>query len=459
MPKRQNGGAAPRARNESEGRSRSTELAAQDAPPKYERARLAGGWEAAHAGPLAEAKQSAQQAAAHSGKPWTLEADKQTRAILDDFPERKVKAETVAKYRADYDRLRARGVSPLEAATTPAHWQRLRTACRFCMAEDVRRWRAASERARKAGDLDNAQRLTTEAHRLAVALDGWFCQPRTRLTWAAKAKALAAQGKRPPSKSRRRDTPPAPDLAAAALLFPAAKGGPPVRGETLAERHTERLALLALTGLRPAEMMAGVVLRATVEDGRPLLSVEIKGAKVDGQRGHRGRVLVLEATGPAAAALRAATEARGGAFTLATSQADYRSLNRALARHGLSCYSFRHAMGSDLKAWICSPASAAYMKPGEAAKAAAQVMGHRSTESLAYYGTRAGSRQGGRPPLWAASATEADLIREKSPAYRRSHSLPLVRFPARGSAPPPPTPKQQPAPLARAFPTPKPPSY
>lgn len=175
LPKRQNGGAAPRARNESEGRTRVTELTAQDAPPKYERARLAGGWEAAHAGPLAEAKQSAQRAAARSGKPWTLEADKQTRAILDDFPARSVKTETLAKYRADYDRLRARGVSPLEAAATPAHWQRLRTACRFCMAEDVRRWRAASERARRVGDLDAAQRLTIEAHRLAVALDGWFC--------------------------------------------------------------------------------------------------------------------------------------------------------------------------------------------------------------------------------------------------------------------------------------------
>lgn len=459
MPKRQNGGAAPRVRDESSGRSRSTELAAQDAPPRYERARLAGGWEAAHAGPLAEAKQAAQQAAARSGKPWTLEADTQTRAILDDFPARPVKADTLAKYRADYDRLRARGVSPLEAAATPAHWQRLRTACRFCMAEDVRRWRAASERARKPGDLDNAQRMTAEAHRLAVALDGWFCQPRTRLNWAAKAKALAAQGRRPKSKSRRRDTPPAPDLAVAALLFPAAKGGPPVRGQALAERHAERLAVLALTGLRPAEMMAGVRVRATVEAGRPLLQVEIKGAKVDGQRGHYGRVLVLETTGPAAAALRAGAEAQGGAFTLATTEADYRSLNRALARHGLSCYSFRHALGSDLKAWVCSPASATYMKPGEAAKAAAQVMGHRSTESLAYYGTRAGSRRGGRPPLWAASATEADLIREKSPAYRRSRSLPLVRFPARSSAPPPPVPKQQPAPGARAFSKPKPPGF
>lgn len=461
MPKRQNGGAAPAPGTRVEGARGQRELAAQDAPPRYERARLDGGWLAAHAGPLATAEQSAREAARRSGKPWTLEADKQTRAILADFPARTVKAETVAKYRADYDRLRARGVSPLEAATTQAHWQRLRTACRYCMAEDVRRWRAASERARKAGDMDNAQRMTAEAHRLAVALDTWFCQPRTRLTWAAKAKALAAQGKRPPSKSRRRDTPPTPDLAVAALLFPAAKGGPPVRGQTLAERHTERLALLALTGLRPAEMMAGVRIRATEEAGRPLISVEIKGAKVDRERGHYARVLVLEATGRAAAALRATAEARGGAFTLTTSQADYRSLNRALARHGLSCYSFRHALGSDLKAWICAPETAAYMKQEEAAKAAAQVMGHRSTKSLTYYGTRAGSRQGGRPPLWAASATEADLIREKSPAYRNSRSLPLVSFPARGSEPVPTAPKQQPAPRARVLskPKPKPPGF
>lgn len=457
MPKRQNGGTAPAPETRVKGARGQRELTAQDRPPKYERAHLGGSWLTAHAGPLATAEQSVRDAARRSGKPWTLEADKQTRAILDDFPARTVKAETVAKYRADYDRLRARGVSPLEAATTQAHWQRLRTACRYCMAEDVRRWRAASERARKAGDVDNAQRMTAEAHRLAVALDNWFCQPRTRLTWAAKAKVLAAQGTRPKSKSRRRDTPPSPDLAVAALLFPAAKGGPLVRGEGLAYRHADRLALLALTGLRPAEMMAGVRVRATEEAGRPLLSVEIRGAKVDGQRGHHGRVLVLEATGRAAAALRATAEASGGAYHLTTTPADYRSLNRALARHGLSCYSFRHALGSDLKAWICAPETAAYMKQEEAAKAAAQVMGHRSTESLAYYGTRAGSRQGGRPPLWAASATEADLIREKSPAYRRLRSLPMVRFPARGSEPVPTAPKQHSAPRARPLPKPRPP--
>lgn len=230
MPKRQNGGTAPAPETRVKGARGQRELTAQERPPKYERAHLGGGWLTAHAGPLATAEQSAREAARRSGKPWTLEADKQTRAILDDFPARTVKAETVAKYRADYDRLRARGVSPLEAATTQAHWQRLRTACRYCMAEDVRRWRAASERARKAGDMDNAQRMTAEAHRLAVALDNWFCQPRSRLTWAAKAKVLAAQGTRPKIKSRRRDTPPSPDLAVAALLFPAAKGGPPGSG-------------------------------------------------------------------------------------------------------------------------------------------------------------------------------------------------------------------------------------
>ena len=139
---------------------------------------------------------------------------------------------------------------------------------------------------------------------------------------------------------------------------------------------------------------------------------------------------------------------------IATSQADYRSLNRALARHRLSCYSFRHAFGSDLKAWITDPTTA---NPKGAAHFAAQVMGHRSTESLAFYGTRAGSRRRGRPPIWAVSATEADLIREKSPAYRRSRRLPLVSSHARGSAPPPPAPKQQPAPRARVLPKPRPP--
>src|SRR5690606_5139983 len=91
VPKRQNGGAAPAPGTRVEGARGQRELAAQDAPPRYERARLDGGWLAAHAGPLATAEQSAREAARRSGKPWTLEADKQTRAILADFPARTVK--------------------------------------------------------------------------------------------------------------------------------------------------------------------------------------------------------------------------------------------------------------------------------------------------------------------------------------------------------------------------------
>lgn len=456
FPNGQNGGTAPAPATRVDGANGHREGVVSSEPKRYDRARLEGGWATAHAGPLAAAKQLAQEAAARSGKPWTLEADRQTRAILEDFPVRQLKPETLAKYRADYDRLRACGVSPLEAASTPAHWQRLRTASRYCLAEDVRRWRAASERARKADDLPAAQRLTEEAHRLAMALDGWHRQPDTRLSWAAKAKALAAQGKRPTSKSRRRDTPPPPDLAISALLFPAAKGGPLVRGDGLALRHADRLAVLALTGLRPAELMAGVRVRAVaLPDGQPMLEVEIKGAKVDGQRGHHVRTLTLEAKGPAAAALRATAAACGGAYTLATTAADYRSLNRALQRHGLSCYSFRHALGSELKAWVCAPATATYLKPGEAARLAAQAMGHRSTASLAYYGTRAAGRSGGRPPLWSVGATEADLIKQKNPAFR-SRGLPMVRFPQRVSAAPSPVPNHKPAPGARAFPKPRP---
>jgi hypothetical protein len=235
-----------------------------------------------------------------SGKPWTLHADQQTQAILADCPMRQVSEATAAEYRRAYDNLLASGRTPLDAASTRNHWDKLRTASRFCMEQDIRAWRAASERARKRGDIESAQRRTERAFQLAAVLDEMFMQTHRR-TWAHKAAEMKAAGVKPMSRSKRATGAPPPDLATVALLA----GNR--RGTKVADRHAERLAVLALFGMRPAELKKGVRL-ALVEGGR-FLTVQVVGAKVNDQRGQEARVIRVPVEGCAAIALAQVVEA------------------------------------------------------------------------------------------------------------------------------------------------------
>ena len=334
---------------------------------------LAGEWAAQHRAALAKREEEAVKAGISSGKFWTLHADKQTQAILAVCPERKVKEETAAEYRRTYERLRASGKTPYEFAGTRSQYDKLRTACRYCMEQDIRELRKASDRAMKKNNLDSAQRRTIRAFELAVVLDELFMQPH-RLTWKDKPK-----DERRPSKSKRNTSAPAPDFAGMALLAGAR------RGMKVADRHGCRLAMLALFGMRPAEFQKGVCL--CVVDGGQSLTAEIRGAKVSEKRGQEARVLKVPVNGAAAEGLAAMVKAQGGKWNIETTNADYRSLNRALqTRASISCYTFRHQMGSDLKEAVATGA----MQPEEAA----QAMGHRSTVSLSYYGSRSRSRGG-----------------------------------------------------------------
>lgn len=396
-PKSHAGGAAPTARSESAGPAQRASAREQEhggsratRAPEARPAAVADGWASKHGAALGERTQRARLAAMESGKPWTLHADEQTRAIMADCPERRVSAATAAKYRRAYDNLRATGQTALEAASTRAHWDFLRTATRFCMEADVRAWRAASERARKRGDLDSAQRRTERAFRLASVMDEEFMR-RQRRTWTHKAAEMKAAGQRPLSKSKRSTCAPVADVAAVLLLS---------KQKRVQARHAERLIVLALTGARPEELKAGVRLTtATTPKGRPMLRITLTGAKFDETRGHEARQLSFPASSGVEAKLAAKVAAHGGRWTLETTDADHRSLNRVLKTAGVSCYSFRHQQGSELKAAVASGA----ITDIEAAAA----MGHRSTASLAYYGSR--NRAHGGRKMRAVATEQAEI--------------------------------------------------
>lgn len=111
-------------------------------------------------------------------------------------------------------------------------------------------------------------------------------------------------------------------------------------------------------------------------------------------------------------ALAQLCDQRGGRYTLETNPADYRNLNRAQQANGLSCYSFRHAIGSDLKTDIESGKA----RPEQAAK----LMGYRSTESLAYYGTQSRGRGGKRPRAIASEPVKKVVVTRTAKAQARA---------------------------------------
>lgn len=363
------------------------------------------GWSRKHEKKLERDKKFYERQSIATGRPWTLEADKYTRKVLNDCPARTLKSETANEYRKIYKRLSAEGVTAWEKCSSVQHWNKLRTACRWTMADDIRAFRKLSEVARKLEDIATAQHYTTEAWKLAVALDDQFLGVGYP-TWSDKLRWMKCNGLQPVNKSKRNTTAPSVDVAPAVLMDRRH------RGTQLLERHTERLAVLALTGCRPSELMKGVLVRLLRDkNGQPKgVGIEISGAKVDDQRGHEKRRLAFLLDGVVVRALSELCLERGGRFTLGTTNADYRSLNRLLSVHDMSCYTFRHALGSDLKASIADGQTT----PEQAAKA----MGHRSTQSLLSYGTTHSGRSRRRPKI----EVSASNVVKKSPVGKVAKS-------------------------------------
>ncbi|MCA8292092.1 site-specific integrase [Burkholderia vietnamiensis] len=369
-----------------------------------------------HAADLQERKESATRSAARSGKEWTLEADRQTRAVLNAAGKPNVSERTAHAYRRAYANMQAAQHTPVEHANSRQHYNFLRSAWRFCELEHIATLRRGSDQAMKKGDLASAKRRTERAFERAAVLDVMLLQP-GHATWADKAEALRKEHKKPVKKSKRFG-PPAP--SANDLLL-----GLSAQNPRAMERHAERAAVVALFGLRPAELADSKGVRLTVEgEGKKrVLVAQITGAKVDDVRGQNVRLCAVPIpakNGGAVAWLASLVDASpGGKKVVRTTTADVRSLNRAFASvmPGLSCYSFRHAVGSALKASDLP----------ETDRAA--FMGHRSTKSLESYGRRRSAR-GGR----GFRARGSEVVREVPHTRDQKTALRAAKASARAAA-------------------------
>jgi integrase len=158
------------------------------------------------------------------------------------------------------------------------------------------------------------------------------------------------------------------------------------------------LAVLALSGCRPAELRMGIQVEA-LPDGR--VRIRVSGAKVRADRGQPWREIVEDPRaalghelghalwkrlGEVGGAIEVRIEPAGHAFQDRVSR-----LARRLGFRGISAYSFRHQMSADLKALV-----AGGQLSGVEASAA---LGHASARMRKHYGHRSQSRRsGGRAP-------------------------------------------------------------
>lgn len=327
------------------------------------------GWVAKFGEATSKAIQRAKEQSTETRKPWTLVADQYTKNVLADCPERKVSAQTERKYRAEFSRLDANGQTAFEKANSVQHWNLLRTASRFCLETDIKRLRAESEKARREKNIPLAQEKNEQAFRLAIILNEQFLKI-DHPTWANKKIAMAQEGKKPVNKSKRNTKTPGKNIE---YMFFASKKHK--KNLKIFERHLGRLAVIALTGCRPAELMKGIEVASTKNGG---LAFKIIGAKCDDKRGQSWRHIGVKANCSISEILHKACQQAGGRMVITTTEADYRSLNRALQAHGLSCYSFRHAFGTQVKNAMAENK----MTPQQGA----QAMGHAGVKSVTYYG-------------------------------------------------------------------------
>jgi len=192
--------------------------------------------------------------------------------------------------------------------------------------------------------------------------------------------------------------------------------------EKMSEKHQNAFAISLLSGCRPAEIEGGVVVKKD-ESGNLILT--IKGAKLSEIRGQEQRELSISPDHFAARHLLAQLDnapemtltvsSNAKAFSDATRQAGKRAFPKL--KIGVSPYSIRHAVASELKA------------SGVDANAVAMTLGHAATASQSAYGrAHHGNRGGASLAIVGVSASRAVRDTAKPPPPAKS----MGRFAAPG---------------------------
>lgn len=395
---------APTVRVAPRTRSRAEPIAASERMPDWLRDRHADIIRDARGAIVRQAKR--EMASGDEGDAGVL-ADKRIKAVLAAAGGSDPSPATVRAYRRDYALMLAEARTPLDKAETFQHWNRLRSAWRFCEVEAIRALRLESESARKKGNYRRMREITVEAFERATLFHAMFLDEKTgpgRETWGKKAAERRARGvDKPSSKSKRAAGRVAlsPDQLLARLA-----------GQKRGARVEVAAAVSACFGVRPAELVHGVRLRTLGDQ----LALTVQGAKVDARRGQPERYLAIRAAAVGKSALAVAllrAEVQHGRENVKISPAELATVRRAMraAQPGLSPYAYRHARSSDAKALHGKAGAAAWL-------------GHRTDRAQSGYGN-ARSSSGG---VTIVAAAGTHLV-------RRVKSLPTPRIAQAGAKP------------------------
>lgn len=300
---------------------------------------------------------------------------KAARAMLNDLPERRVSDVTARKYARLYGNMQVAGKRPEEIARTRRSYYVYRAATNFILPEVIRDALRAADRAAKAKDRSGWWTEVLRLRDAIAALRRYRPDPFGEQLKSGEKSAVSIP--RGASRSKRRDLKRLPDDWRQRLWAVV-----PVNS-----KYRAAVAAAILTGIRPAELVKGVDVRAK-PNGE--LVFDIRGAKTQGGRyGQAARRLTLAAPGAIGDYLR---ELIGAASSLKVSVGDGRLFGNQVREFGRKCwprkelrispYSMRHQLAADLKA------------AGDP-DAVSLALGHAVADTAQRYGTARQARQGG----------------------------------------------------------------
>jgi integrase len=288
-----------------------------------------------------------------------------------------IAASTAADYDRVYGHMMRTHSTPDDATSRSAYYRR-RAALLFVCSQQARE----ALRARDRAAFGSPERLDalSELKRLASIFSRYPPDPEkthstevtNHRTWSDIRSQLEAVGHHPTSHSKRRGL--------GALVR--RKGWQTELFAQVTDKYRAAVAVLLLTGVRPAELAQGVVVRVVADD----LEISVPGAKLSTMRGQPLRTLLVKCDSPYAKHL--ALLAGNSEITISADAKRLCDTVRKAGRcafprmHGtVSPYSLRHAVASALKAAGIDP------------DGIAQVLGHQATRSQQSYGMSCHGRQ------------------------------------------------------------------
>lgn len=311
---------------------------------------------------------------------------------------------TLAQYRAGYQRMIARGLTPEKMANTVRSFYFYRAAHVHHFASSIREELRLSDKAQRNGDqasfLEGVARIETlcsELERYRPDPSGKHLAAGKTSKWAVEAEKRKRTGIAVQSHSKR-----------------SRLRGLPVdwreRMFATSERskYREAIAVLALTGARPAEIECGVSVALSVTGS---LVFNIQGKKTHGGKfGQEMRVLEVLPQSPDAIFLVNRVKAHGPLMVKADAGAlsdRVRMIGKSVfprLKECISCYVYRHQFAADLK------------KSGMSGVDVSAALGHCADETKRYYGAAQSGLSGNR--LLSVKGTTP--VREKTMQKIRS---------------------------------------